>query len=383
MEPRVAEVGGDVRLTPVWRVLDRARWAPSGDNTQPWRFELVSPTEAVIHTFDTRHECVYDLSGGPSQIAVGAMLETARIAASALGWRAHVTRLPTESEERLQFRLTLAEDGGAQPSALADCIESRCTNRRPYSGRPLTREQKTALEASVGAPYTVVWLEGPRRRAVAKLLFGSAWIRLRIREAYDVHASIIEWRTQTSETGVPDQAIGLDPVGLALMRWAMKSWERTRFLSTYLGGTLLPRLQLELLPALGCAAHALIVAEAPPRGVDAHLRAGAAVQRFWLTAERLGLSHQPEMTPLIFAAYHREGRRFAAYEPALRRAAWVDRRLRALVGGEIAENAVWMGRVGVGQRPAARSVRRPLQSLIVDSTDRGGPAGALTQAGPA
>lgn len=367
----MADTGRDVRLTPIWQVLDRARWAPSGDNTQPWRFEIVAPTEAVIHTFDTRRECVYDLNGGPSQIAVGALLETARIAATAIGWRALIERLPTSTDERLRFRLTLVEGSAAEASPLARFVESRCTNRRPYSRQPLTAEQKTELEASVGHPYRVLWLEGAARWAVAKLLFRSAWIRLRIREAYEVHAGIIEWNAQTSQTKVPDQAVGLDPVGLALMRWAMKSWARTHFLSAYLGGTILPRLQLDLLPAMGCAAHALIVADAPPKGVNAYLQAGAAVQRFWLTAERLGLSHQPEMTPLIFAAYHREGRRFTQYSPALSRAGWVERRLGELVGRDNAAKAIWMGRVGLGQRPAARSVRRSLENLILPANRRG------------
>ena len=40
-------------------VLELARWAPSGDNTQPWRFEIRSDTRARIHGYDTRAQCVY------------------------------------------------------------------------------------------------------------------------------------------------------------------------------------------------------------------------------------------------------------------------------------------------------------------------------------
>ena len=353
------------RLTPVERVLDKARWAPSGDNSQPWRFQIVSPTEAVIHTFDTRRHCVYDLTGAPSQIAVGAMLETARIAASGLSMRAEIERLPTPTEEKLQFSLKLVEDESSQPSPLIPFIETRCTNRRPYSRRPLTAEQKATLEASIGKSHSILWLEDAMRWELAKLMFQSARIRLRIREAYDVHASVIEWNARFSETKVPDQAVGLDPVGLALMRWAMKSWNRTHILSTYFGGTLLPRLQLELLPALGCAAHVLICAKAPAVGVDDSVRVGEAVQRFWLTAERLALRHQPEMTPLIFARYHREGRGFSTNARASEQAGQVRQRLAALAGETSAANAVWMGRVGAGNPPQARSLRRPLASLLM------------------
>ena len=66
-------------------VLELARWAPSGDNAQPWRFEIVDDATLIVHGFDTRAHCVYDLDGRASQIAQGALLETIRIAATGQG----------------------------------------------------------------------------------------------------------------------------------------------------------------------------------------------------------------------------------------------------------------------------------------------------------
>jgi hypothetical protein len=148
------------------------------------------------------------------------------------------------------------------------------------------------------------------------------------------------------------------------MRWAMKSWSRTRVLSRYLGGTLLPRLQLDLLPGLGCAAHVLLVAQKPPAGIDEHLRAGAAVQRFWLTATGLGLQHQPEMTPLIFSGYHRSGVRFTVVPDALAAAGKINRRLERLFAPHRVERVVWLGRVGHGSDPRSRSTRLALAGLV-------------------
>ncbi len=349
-------------MTPIEQVLDLARWAPSGDNTQPWRFEITGERSCVVHAFDTRRHCVYDLTGMPSQIAVGALLETARIAATGLGLRADIVHLPSGDEHPL-FELRLVDDPAAQPHPLTPFITTRCTHRRPYSRRPLTDAEKQTLQASVGKSYTLVWLEGPRRTEVARLLFASAKIRLTIPEAYEVHRSIIEWHARYSETKIPDQAVGLDPVGLALMRWAMKSWPRTRLLSVYLGGTLLPRLQLDLLPGLGCAAHVMLLGERPAGSVHDCAQAGAAVQRLWLTATRLGLQHQPEMTPLIFAGYHRSGVEFTREPGALAAAAAIDARLRRLVAPHPVERALWLGRIGQGNAPASRSTRRSLASL--------------------
>ena len=63
-------------------ILDLARWAPSGDNTQPWRFAIEADDRVVVYGHDTRATCVYDLDGHPSQISLGALLET--MAADAL-----------------------------------------------------------------------------------------------------------------------------------------------------------------------------------------------------------------------------------------------------------------------------------------------------------
>ena len=83
-------------MTPphIERILDLARWAPSGDNTQPWRFEVVDDRHFVIYGRDTREWCVYDLNGRASQLAIGALLETIALAASGEGFSARFDRRP-------------------------------------------------------------------------------------------------------------------------------------------------------------------------------------------------------------------------------------------------------------------------------------------------
>jgi sulfur-carrier protein adenylyltransferase/sulfurtransferase len=348
------------------QILDLARWAPSGDNTQPWRFEIVSDDQIAVHGFDTRDHCVYDLDGRASQLSIGAMLETMRIASSGFGRSASVSRRANSPEAEPVFDVLFRRDPALQPNPLLPFITTRSVQRRPFSTRPLRGAEKQALEESVGDGYEVIWLEDLSRRwQVARLVSCSARLRLTIKEAYELHASVIEWRAKFSETKIPDKAIGLDPVTLHLMRWAMKNWSRTRILSKYLGGTLVPRLELEVIPALACAAHVLLLAKEPRSGIDQQLVAGAAVQRFWLTAEALGLRHQPEITPLVFARYAREGVRFSADPGSSRQAAEVDRRLTILLGPTQSPRAVWMGRIGRAHRAVSRSLRIPLQSLLV------------------
>jgi hypothetical protein len=150
-----------------------------------------------------------------------------------------------------------------------------------------------------------------------------------------------------------------------MMRWAMASWTRVNRLNRYGAGTLAPRVELDLVPGLACAAHVALVAARPPAGIDDYVAAGRALQRFWLTATRLGLQFQPGYTPVIFARYAREGRAFTASARAMSHAQDVLARLSRLLGAAEAERTVFMGRIGHGPAASARSLRLPLDALIL------------------
>jgi hypothetical protein len=157
---------------------------------------------------------------------------------------------------------------------------------------------------------------------------------------------------------------------LILMRWAMASWERIAFLNRYLAGTLAPRIELDLIPGLACAAHSVLVAQRTPVTLEDYVATGRALQRFWLTATSLGLQFQPQYTPLVFARYARDAVRFAASERALQQAQSIRAALDRLMGPDVAPRAVFMGRIGAGRPADARSVRLPLERLLQPDTSQ-------------
>lgn len=352
-------------LSAVHEILDLARWAPSGDNTQPWRFEVVDEHRLLVYGHDTREHCVYDLDGHPSQIAHGALLETLAIAASAHGLRAEIRRRPDAPETHPVYEVDLVPDSRLAPDPLLSFIPQRSVQRRPMRTRPLTTVQKQMLQDSVGEHYSVRWFEsGAERWGMARLMFVNAKLRLTLPEAYSVHRDIIEWDARFSDDKVPDRALGLDAMTLKLMRWVMTNWERVRFFNTWLGGHLTPRIEMDLLPGVLCAAHFTIVARRAPQTVDDYVAAGRAVQRFWLTATQQGLQLQPELTPLIFGRYVREGTTFSQMDGAREQAAKLLRRLAFLLKDLPTEQVAFIGRIGNGKAAISRSLRRPLERLL-------------------
>ncbi len=346
------------------QLLDLARWAPSGDNTQPWRFERLGPLQLRIHGFDTRDHCVYDLDGHPSQISFGTLLETLAIASASHGWHMVIDRLDFSTETRPLIDVSLHAAKEKTQQVLAAQIEKRSVQRRPLKRTPLTDDEKTALAQCLPTGMAVHWLdEGFARLKTAKLLFHSAKLRLTIEEAYRVHRDIIEWHAQFSTDKVPDQALGAGPGTVLLMRQVMKSWQRVNFFNTFLAGTWAPRIELDFIPSLCCAAHFVIHSAKPAHRPEDYVEAGRAIQRFWLQASAQQLQLQPEVTPLVFSRYSRESRSFSASSHAMPMAHDIRRRLERLIGQDIAERAVFMGRLGHGAAPTARSVRKPLDQL--------------------
>lgn len=144
----------------------------------------------------------------------------------------------------------------------------------------------------------------------------------------------------------------------------MQSWERVNFFNRYLFGTVAPRLQLDLLPALFCAAHLLVRPQRPPAHLADWVHLGIAVQRIWLTATHLGLHLQPQMTPVIFRWYARAGRHFSS-EPALfEQAIKLSGDFERIANATPTDNLCFFARVGVSPVPRSRSIRQDLTALM-------------------
>ncbi|MCB1959280.1 MAG: molybdopterin biosynthesis protein MoeY [Rhodocyclaceae bacterium] len=349
------------------RILDLGRWAPSGDNTQPWRFRMTGERTVEVLGSDTRSWCLYDYRGIPSYMAHGALLETLRIAATEqharMDWRLRDGCEETAPVYELEFEPV----DGLVADPLLPFIESRCVQRRPMGASPLTSAEMTALVDAAGLDYIVDFrTSGGERFAVARLLWQSARVRLICPEAYETHRRIIEWGARFSKDRIPEQAVGVDSLTARLMQWVLADWKRVDFLNTYLAGTVMPRIQLDFIPGLACAGHFLIRPRQPIRSSLNHVQAGMAMQRVWLSAARLGLGFQPEMTPVIFRWYVQDGQALSARAPVNAAAVAVAARFNEVWALSAEAPAAFMGRVGRGAPPTSRSLRLDLDELIVD-----------------
>ncbi|HVB99802.1 MAG TPA: hypothetical protein VNJ12_10795 [Candidatus Dormibacteraeota bacterium] len=353
-------------------ILDLGRWAPSGGNVQPWRLRILDDTTVAIDLRRDPTGQIYEYRGGePTLLAVGMLLETLRVAATA--WQRAMTWddpiLPS-----VVIRFPPAPD--MAPDPLLSFLTLRSVHRRATTRRRLTPGEKQALEACLGDGLTLDWHEGGRMLwRFGQLNAAATGIRLRAPEAFPIHQRVLDWSHVHSPDRIPVGAIGLARPMLPPLRWAMQRWGRMRGLNR-LGGAAVTAAQLDQWPAWNSAAF-FVIRDQAAAGEAAEparlLRTGQSLQRFWLTATRLGLALQPTLATLAFAHYGASGEVFSQ-EPSLpRKAAGLARRFKEVTGHAPGE-VVFLGRIGAPKLglPGPRSIRLALDHLIEEAS--GGPA---------
>src|SRR5438874_6005495 len=130
-------------------LVHAAALAPSGDNCQPWRFHWDGRRLRVSFLAE-RAESFYDVQNTASWISLGAVLENMQIAAAPLGMDLTVELFPAAEPEHT---VAVATPRRARPIAapLADAIEARCVNRRPYQTRPLSADVRAEIDDVLSA----------------------------------------------------------------------------------------------------------------------------------------------------------------------------------------------------------------------------------------
>jgi hypothetical protein len=353
------------------RILDAARWAPSGDNAQPWRFEIRSDDSVVVCV---RREVgnVYEYRDGePTLLSAGALLENMVVAAPTFGksvaWHYEGSNA---GEHRIQVRITNAPN--ASPDPLFGQIYQRSVDRRPYRLESLAPEKKLQLSKTVDEALSVEWFETLGARWKVATLTGMATnIRLRIPETFEVHRRIVDWDHSLSPAAIPSHALGVDALTLKAMRWLLADRKRTdlanRFGSPYIAGV-----QMDTVPGIFCSAYVSFRLTGRSRDskerVSQLLRAGQSVQRFWLTATRLGLVMQPCLATLAFTHYGSTDEAFTISLSGRQLALKLAHTAKQIFSHP--EELVFLGRVGLPnmRKVESRSTRLPLTSLVRNST---------------
>ncbi|MGB3727345.1 MAG: thiamine biosynthesis protein ThiF, partial [Glaciecola sp.] len=352
--------------TPAYRVLDISRYAPSGDNIQPWKFKLVNDTAFEVHLTDCADWMIYDKLTTSSFLALGALFEYIDIAAAEFGYAATYTPVATDIPHKHIYYVALSEQDTVK-SDLFDTLTTRTVQRKSMGTQALSVTEREQLMASLPDGFSVQLYESEaQRKAYAKLLFENSYTRYAMPEGYHTHAEAIDWRKgyeQLSPIKIPPKALGINPIMVALTKVALSSWGLFHVIEKYLFGLILPRYLMDYVAVVKSTAVFVLTCDKTPTTQQDTIDSGRAMVRFWLMANKLGLGFQPQYTPVLFAEYLRANLSFTSSKRALKRAKKINATFKQLAGDDVVERSVFMGRLGRTPAVNSRSTRLTVAEL--------------------
>lgn len=111
------------------KIIDISIYAPSGDNSQPWRFKIINNT-ILVYNIPEKDISLYNFNMSASLIAIGALIENIKIAASHFGYDCKI-KINDNLTDNLIAECSFSENTVTE-DPLFVYIKERKTNRKPY-----------------------------------------------------------------------------------------------------------------------------------------------------------------------------------------------------------------------------------------------------------
>jgi molybdopterin/thiamine biosynthesis adenylyltransferase/nitroreductase len=350
---------------PIEFIVDAARRAPSGGNVQPWRFEA-DADEIRFYVAPERSASLMDVRMRGSYVAVGAALFNARVAAASIKKLGQVELFPSGLKSEHMATLHLGDGLDAGLAQLHPSVPTRAANRR--MGRPTKIDSSTINMFTRG-----VEREGARLRLVterdridesAKIIADSDRLRFLIPEVHEQMIAELRWPGRDSlDEGMDVRTLEMDPSSIGALELLGRP-DVMEHLSDWRGGQNLG-LRTQIMISSSSALAVITVPKADPTW---YVRGGAAIERFWLSAELQGLAVQP-VSPLFLYATSEEDLLSLGGERHLDEMYRLSQHFNEILDIEDGETLAMVMRVFHAAPPTVHSIRRPLNHVLSRTPD--------------
>ena len=344
---------------PVELIVDAARRAPSGGNVQPWRFEA-NDEEMRIYMLPDRTSTM-DVAHRATYVGVGAALFNARVQAASLKRLGTIKLFPEGRASHHVATLRFGEGADSSIASLRSNVFTRASNRRLSQPELIDDEVFRVLAHEVereGAALRVV-SERARLSEGAEILGASDRLRFLLPHVRHEMLSEIRWPGRDSlEEGLDVRTLEMDPASLGALDLVSRDDVMGHLADWRAGAVLGMRVKASVM-----LSSALAVVTVPHADPIWYVRGGAAMQRFWLGADRLGLALQP-VSPLFLYARDEEELRTLSGERYLDEMHQLAGRFNEFWELGEGEAPVLVFRVFKALAPSVHSVRLPLSHVL-------------------
>lgn len=283
------------------QLIEAAIQAPSGDNCQPWRFEVNAKTATLdIFNIPERDESLYSHNQLASMIALGAAIENMTIAAAEVGLTLAIDEFPDKNDPTLIARIEINEST-PEKQPLFNAIFKRVSNRKFYHKKALDQDlinRLSKLHIS-GSGASVVLVNDPgKKKVLAKSASMNERMLLENKHLHDFFYNHINWNAEENEKkkiGFYIETLEIPQLPRKILKLC-ENWNLVRRLNFFLPISTMLGLQNAAIYNSAPVIGAIIAPEATQ---TAFLEAGKLMEKLWLEATAEGLSLQP-MTGIVF-----------------------------------------------------------------------------------
>ena len=190
-------------------LLRYAILAPSGPNTQPWKFSIKKGEISIIADFSRALPAV-DPSNRTLYISHGCVLANLLLAAEHFGFGYDVACLPDGPSGERTAAVRLSKKAEARFPDLFPQITRRHTNRKPFEGRAIEEEKLETLRGCVNKDgfRLDIMTDGEGKSRMADLLTRAHKIQLGNKAFRKELASWVRPNTAESRDGLPGYSFG-------------------------------------------------------------------------------------------------------------------------------------------------------------------------------
>jgi nitroreductase len=348
-------------------ILEAALQAPSGENSQPWKFAVNGNTIELFND-EASDTSLYNYQYRGSYVALGAAIENMCIAAAAGSYDATVTLFPEPGNTVHVASITLAPGIVASPkdAMLYGVITERTSNRKPYTKEALDPAHAAAMIAAVEGleRYGLVYQRVTEREAIGKLAEVGATneeVMLQNKSLHQFFFSHLTWSKEEDakkKVGFFIRTLEL-PLPVRALFKLMAHWPVMVFFIK-LG---FPAVVRKANAATYASAAEFGILSMPGDTAQDFIWTGRALQRIWLTATAFGIRMQP-LTGSIFLHFASAGLpdAFSSQEREL-----ILNQIESLYSMLTHKRSVvtCMFRAGYGPLPSARATRYTLEERLI------------------
>lgn len=301
------------------KLLETAVYAPSGDNSLPWKFELRENSLKIINLPERDNPSFNYLQRG-SYIAHGALIENIAKLAPVFGLEPNINILPSTENPDITAEINFRQiEPIKNDFGLTEIIKNRATNRKKFYNKEIDSkilneilESAEPLTSGAGIIFTD---DKNKIKKLSRAVSTAEWAMLNNQKLHDNFFSMVRWDTKSEEQnqfGMLIDTLELSKPQLKIFK-IFSDWNKSwLFRKLYL-----PNLVAKENAKTYSSAPVFIAITMSRKDPENFIETGRIFQKIWLKVTELKMALQP-MAGVLYLAEGIRGGSLNQVEPNIK-----------------------------------------------------------------